>query len=348
MFTVQLLNNIILLMKKNIWKGKYGPLLIAEIGGNHEVNFSYAKKFVLKAIKSGVDVVKLQIYDGQSLVSKIESKKRFNHFRKFELTKDQHIYLAKLCKKYNVGYSASVWNTNAISWINKYLQFYKIGSGDLTAYPIIESIAKTGKPIVLSTGMSTLNEIKETLNFIVKINSNYRNKKKISVLQCTSLYPTLDKEVNLNVIKNLKKNLKITVGYSHHNKGAIALIAAYILGAEILEFHFTDDRKGKVFRDHKISLNPKETVELIQNISKINNILGISKKLPTKREISSKHIKTFRRSVYAKKFIQKGKKISENDLIVLRPNNGLDSRKFYNLIGKKIKRNTRPFEKIKL
>ena len=335
-------------MKNKIWNGKYGPLIIAEIGGNHEGNFSYAKKLVLKAIKSGVDVVKLQIYDGQNLVSKIESKKRFDHFKKFELTKNQHIYLANLCKKNNVGYSASVWDVNSISWINKYLKFYKIGSGDLTAYPIIKTIAKTGKPIILSTGLSSLNEIKETINFILKVNPKYRDKKKLSVLQCTSLYPTFDKEVNLNVIQNLKENLKITVGYSHHNEGSLALLAAYILGAEILEFHFTDDRKGKIFRDHKISLNPKETGDLIKNISKIKNILGSSIKLPTKREISSKHVKTFRRSIYAKKFIRKGKKISEDDLTVLRPNTGLDSRKFYDLIGKKIKRNTKPFEKIKI
>ncbi len=200
-------------MKNKIWNGKYGPLIIAEIGGNHEGNFNYAKKLVQKAIKSGVDVVKLQIYDGQNLVSKIESKKRFNHFKKFELTKNQHIYLAKLCKKNKVGYSASVWSVNSISWINKYLNFYKIGSGDLTAYPIIKTIAKTSKPIILSTGLSSLKEIKETLNFIFKVNPKYKDKKKLSVLQCTSLYPTLDKEVNLNVIQNLKKNLKITVGY---------------------------------------------------------------------------------------------------------------------------------------
>ena len=163
---------------KNFWKGKHGPLLIAEIGGNHEGNFEYAKKLVLKAISTGVDVVKLQIYEGKNLVSKVESRKRFKHFKKFELNKDQHIYLAKLCRKHNVGYSASVWNTESISWINKYLKFYKIGSGDLTAYPIIRSIARTGKPIILSTGMSTLKEIKETLSFIIKSNPRYKDKKK--------------------------------------------------------------------------------------------------------------------------------------------------------------------------
>ena len=123
---------------KNIWKGKFGPMLIAEIGGNHEGNFKYAKKLVRLAISSGVDVVKLQIYQGANLVSSIESKKRFKHFKKFELSQDQHVALAKMCKKAKVIYLASVWDKKSLQWIDKYLKFYKIGSGDLTAYPILK------------------------------------------------------------------------------------------------------------------------------------------------------------------------------------------------------------------
>ena len=110
-------------MKKLFWSGKNGPMLIAEIGGNHEGNFSYAKKLVKLAIKSGVDVVKLQIYKGDELVSSFESKKRNKHFKKFELTKDQHIHLANICKKNKVIYAASVWDNESIKWIDKYLKF---------------------------------------------------------------------------------------------------------------------------------------------------------------------------------------------------------------------------------
>ena len=194
-------------MKKSFWSGKNGPMLIAEIGGNHEGSFSYAKKLVRLAIKSGVDVVKLQIYKGDELVSSYESETINKHYKKFELTKSQHIHLAKICKKNKVIYSASVWDSKSIKWINKYLKFYKIGSGDLTAYPIIENIVKQKKPIILSTGLSNIVEIKKTIEFINSKNKNYKNPNMLSLLQCTSSYPTIDAEVNLNVIKTMQKNL---------------------------------------------------------------------------------------------------------------------------------------------
>ena len=184
-------------MKKSLWAGKNGPLLIAEIGGNHEGNFTYAKKLVKLAIDSGVDVVKLQLYSGDMLVSPIESKKRFKHFRKFELTKKQHIYLAKLCRSSGVKYLASVWDLKMLDWIDRYLNFYKIGSGDLTALPIIKEFAKRGKPIILSTGLSNLSEIKNTIKFIQKENRVYKSKNKLAILQCTSSYPTIDEEISI-------------------------------------------------------------------------------------------------------------------------------------------------------
>lgn len=325
-------------MKKSVWAGKNGPLLIAEIGGNHEGDFKYAKKLVKLAITTGVDVIKLQLYSGDKLVSKFQSPKRFKHFEKFELTKAQHIYLANLCKSKGVKYLASVWDLDMLSWIDKFLPFYKIGSGDLTAYPIIKEFAKRGKPIILSTGLSNLDEIKKSVNFLQKENQIYKNKKNLALLQCTSCYPTIDDEVNLNVINFLRDKTNLTIGYSHHNSGSLALTTAYTLGAEILEFHFTDNRVGKTFRDHKISLNRDETIILIENIKRINKLLGSKIKLPTKGEIRSKNIKTFRRAVYPKRDLKKGHKIQYSDLIFLRPNIGTDARNYKNLIGKKIKK----------
>ena len=335
-------------MKKKIWSGKNGPMLIAEIGGNHEGNFNYAKKLVNLAIKSGVDAVKLQIYKGDELVSPFESKKRNKHFKKFELTKNQHIYLANICKKYNVIYSASVWDNESIKWINKYLKFYKIGSGDLTAFPIIESIIKKKKPIILSTGLSTLKEIIETINFIQSKDQRYKNYNMLSILQCTSLYPTPDNEVNLNVLKTLKEKTNLAIGYSHHNKGSLALLTAYALGAKILEFHFTDDRKGQKFRDHKISLNYNETKKLVTNIKKIGNLLGSYEKKPTSLEISKNHIVSFRRAIYSTKFLKAGEKLSSGSLVCLRPNLGLDPRNLKKNLGKKVKKNTFPLQRILL
>ena len=331
---------------ENFWNGKFGPLLIAEIGGNHEGNFKHAKKLVKLAISSGVDVVKLQIYQGANLVSPVESKKRFKHFKKFELTQDQHIYLAKMCLKAKVIYLASVWDKSSLFWIDKYLKFYKIGSGDLTAYPILAELSKRGKPIILSTGLSNLSEIKNTIKFIRSQNKIYKNNQYLSLLQCTSSYPTSDDEVNLNVIQSLKKNTNLTIGYSHHNKGDLALVSAYLLGAQILEFHFTDTRKEKIFRDHKISLTTNETKQLIEKIKKINLLLGRKEKFPTTSEIKSNHVKSFRRAVYLNKDLKKGTFIKEGDLICLRPNHGVDARDYKKLIGKKISKNIKAFSKL--
>ena len=124
------------------------PLLIAEIGGNHEGNFQYAKALTQLAIDSGADAIKFQIYTGDTLVSSVESPSRNKHFKKFELTQDQHIELAKMVRDAGRMYSASVWDVDVLDWINPYISFYKIGSGDLTAYPVLKAIAQKRKPIV--------------------------------------------------------------------------------------------------------------------------------------------------------------------------------------------------------
>lgn len=335
-------------MFNNIWKGKNGPLLIAEIGGNHEGNFSYAKKLTMLAIKSKVDVIKFQIYTGDTLVNKIYSPDRNKHFKKFQLSKDQHIYLAKMCKKNGVKYLSSIWDLKSLDWVDKYLDFYKIGSGDLTCYPIIKEFAKRGKPIILSSGLSKMKELNKTIKFLIKQNSKYKLKKNLTVLQCTSTYPTLDNETNLNVINSLSKNKHITLGYSDHTVGNLALKIAYSMGAQVLEFHFTDTRKNKIFRDHKVSLTPKETIELINDINRIKKLKGSYIKKPTKNEIKTKHIKSFRRAVFLNKDCTKGYKVKEKDLIALRPNIGLDARDYKKIIGKKLKKKIKKLEKIQL
>ena len=317
------------------FEGKHGPFLIAEIGGNHEGDFNYAMELTKRAIEADVDVIKYQIYTGNSLVNKIESPDRFKHFNKFELTKDQHINLANICTKNNVQYSASIWDISVLNWIDPFLKFYKIGSGDLTAYPLLSSIASKGKPIILSTGLSNLKEIIATVNFLKKENPIYNKKENLSILQCTSLYPNNIKDANLNVITTLKQNFNYPIGYSDHTKGSLALKTAYTMGAEILEFHFTDSRTNKKFRDHHISLTKNEVLDLIKSIKEISILKGNHQKVLLPKEISTGHAISFRRAVYTNKFIKSGARIKKNDLVVLRPNHGLDAREASNIIGKK-------------
>lgn len=326
------------------FEGKYGPLIIAEIGGNHEGSFSKAKKMLKLAVEADVDVIKFQIYTGDDLVNKKLSPKRNKHFKKFELSIDQHVELARLCRKYKKKYLASVWDIQSIQKLNKYLDFFKVGSGDLTAYPLLKKISQFKKPIILSTGLSSLKEISKAVNFIKKI-SYYKNKNNLSLLQCTSDYPTNDDEVNISAMSKLKKFSNV-VGYSNHNKGDLALITAYCLGAQILEFHFTDDRTNKTFRDHKISLTKNETMDLIEKIKRIKKFTKKNFKKPTIGEISSGNIKSFRRAVYFNKYKKKGSVVKLSDLNFLRPNIGLDARDYNKILGKKLKKNFEKNDKI--
>lgn len=329
---------------ENTWKGKYGPLLIAEIGGNHEGNFDYAKELTNLAIESGVDFIKYQIYSGDTLVSKIEAPKRNKHFKKFELTKKQYIELAELCKNNGVGFMASVWDLEYISWIDSYMSIYKIGSGDLTAYPILKNFAQLGKPIILSTGLSTINDVKGAVEFIQSINLKYKNPNYLSILQCTSMYPIPFKDSNLEVMNTFKSLFNLPVGYSDHTEGSRALIVASIMGADILEFHFTDTRENKDFRDHKVSLTKSEVVELINEIKIFKELKGVAIKQPL--PVESDHVVSFRRAVYPLKDLPSEHILREDDLTVLRPNHGIDAREYYNIIGKKLTKSIKMHQKL--
>ncbi len=318
----------------NNFKGKHGPLLIAEIGGNHEGDFNYAKKLAKLAIDSGVDYVKFQLYSGDTLVSKVESEQRNQHFKKFELTKEEHIELAEMCYSGGAKYTASVWNTAFIEWIDKYIPVYKIGSGDLTAYPVLKYFALLGKPLIISTGLATLDEVLASVEYIQKINPIYLSPDQLAILQCTSMYPIPFSEANLNVMKTFKEATGLTVGYSDHTEGALALEVAAAMGAEVLEFHFTDEREGKAFRDHKVSLIKAEVEALIIKLNHIEVLKGSSIKQPVASEINNGHLISFRRAVYLNKSLKKGEVINKDDLIVLRPNNGIDARDFDKLPGK--------------
>ena len=328
----------------SVWVGKNGPLLIAEIGGNHEGNFDKANYYLDLAIQSGVDCVKFQLYSGDTLVNKKLSLSRNQHFKKFELSKDQHIELAQKCLTRGVKYNASVWDLEMLEWIDSYLTFYKIGSGDLTCWPLIEEFAKRGKPILLSTGLSSFKEVFETVKFIRSVNKNYEKKGGICLLQCTSMYPIPNSDANLSVLKSFKSIPNIDVGYSDHTEGDEALLTAYILEATVLEFHFTDNRENKEFRDHKVSLTKEEVKQLILKLNKTKLLLGKGEKELLAIERANNHHITFRRGVYPKNKIIKGTKINAEDLIYLRPLKGTDARDYKKVLGSIALKDLEPLE----
>jgi len=279
-------------------------------------------------------------------VSKKEDPVQNAHFKRFELTSDQYISLAKQCQENGVTFTASVWDMRALEWIDPYIKYYKIGSGDLTAYPILRNIASLSKPIILSTGLATLEEVRAAVEYIQSIDSRYKNKEYLALLQCTSMYPIPDEDANLKILDLFRKEFQLTIGYSDHTIGSSAAEIAVAIGAEIIEMHFTDTREGKFFRDHQVSFTCDEIKVFIEKIKKIKRLQGDYIKKPTNSEVKSGHVASFRRAVYPVRDIKQGTILKENDLTALRPNQGVDAREYDNLIGKRLKRDIKKYRRI--
>ena len=217
----------------------------------------------------------------------------------------------------------------------------------MTAYPIIKKIVEKRKPIVISTGLSSMNEVLDTIEFIQNIDSIYKNKKMLCILQCTSMYPIPESDANLNVMTEYKKQTNLSVGYSDHTEGVEALKIAATLNAQVLEFHFTDHRDGKTFRDHKVSLTKDEVQSLISFIKSLETIKGDAKKEILQIELDNNHNISFRRGVYLNKDLNKGQIIKKEDLAFLRPAVGTDSRKYSEVIGSKVLKDVKSLNAIR-
>jgi len=313
--------------------------IIAEIGGNHEGDFEKARSLMKQAIDSGADSVKFQVYSGRSLVNIKEDPDRVNHFNRFALKDEEYVALAKECRELGADFNASIWNEEHVELLDEYLTFYKIGSGDLTAYPLLKAIIKKRKPIVLSTGLSTLNEIDETVGYICSVDSLYRQRDMLSILQCTSMYPIPDSDANLRVINTLQDRYSYDIVYSDHTIGGTAVEVAVALGAKIIEVHFTDSREGKEFRDHKVSFTPDEVKQIRKKVTTIHTLLGDGLKRPMESEIENGHVLSFRRGLYPKRNIAAGERVQDDDFIALRPQHGVPANQLGLITGKVANRN---------
>lgn len=314
--------------------------IIAEIGGNHEGNFEYAVSLCLDAISSGVNAVKFQVYTGETLVNKKLDPARVKHFNKFSLDSTQYLQLASICHENNVDFIASVWTESDIELYEPRMPFFKVGSGDLTAYPILKRIAKTKKPILLSTGLASIEEVQNTVDYIQQLDSIYSAKNMLGILQCTAMYPIPDQDANLSAITKYKSLFPYAViGYSDHTLGTYAAEIAVALGSEILELHFTDQKENRSFRDHQVSFTSADIKELKRKIQLITNLLGDGEKRVMPSELKSGHNISFRRGIYPRRAIKKGEIIKSSDLIALRPVGGTPANLLHLIEGKKSPRN---------
>ncbi len=322
------------------------PYIIAEIGVNHECSIKNAYNLIEQAKKGGAHAVKFQTYKAEKLASKNspaywdtkkeKTKNQYDLFKKFDhFNYKDYLKLVLFCKKKKIQFLSTPFDEDAVDFLNKHVPVFKIASADITNLPLLEKIASTKKPVIISTGASTIAEIKKAiLPFKKKGNKN------ICLMHCILNYPTLPKNANLLMIKHLKKIFpKLTIGYSDHtlpDDEMSSITTAYLLGAEIIEKHFTNKKTLKG-NDHYHSMDYKDLLKININLSNLKNLIGKSKiKSPINSEKLSR--KNARRSLVAKVQINKNEKFKYDNIICKRPGLGISPMNIKKVLGKKTKK----------
>lgn len=314
-------------------------LIIAEAGVNHNGDINLARQLVDKAKEAGADIIKFQTFKLDSIVSKfaemadyqkdnigiVESQKEM--LKKITLPYEAFLELYKYCNKKEIQFLSTPFDIGSIHFLNDMVPFWKIPSGEVTNYPYLVEIAKTGKPVIMSTGMCELQEIDEAIK-VLKTNGT----SDITLLHCNTQYPTPYKDVNLRAMETLRNRYKVKVGYSDHTKGIEVPIAAVALGAEVIEKHFTLDKKlpGP---DHKASLEPNELAAMVSSIRNIEEALGSPIKIVSDSE--RENIAIARKSIVAAKNIKKGEVLTIDNLTTKRPGTGISPMRWNDVLGSK-------------
>jgi len=321
-------------------------IIIAEAGVNHNGSIKSAKKLIDVAVEAGVDYVKFQTFKAETLVTQTGNKAeyqkgltganetQFEMIKKLELDKEAHKELIHYCEKKDIKFLSTAFDLDSIDLLTKLnVPLYKIPSGEITNLPYLRHIGGTDKPIIMSTGMSTLEEVRDALNILLEAGAE---KEQITILHCNTEYPTPIKDVNLKAMLTIKDELGVNIGYSDHTLGIEVPIAAVAVGATIIEKHFTLDRTlpGP---DHAASLEPNELKDMVNAIRNIEKAMGNGIKKPSQSEIEN--IPIARKSIVAKTPIKKGELFSEENLTVKRPGTGLSPMLWDKIIGTRATKN---------
>lgn len=330
-------------------------IIIAEAGVNHNGSIQLAKQLIDAAVEAGVDIVKFQTFKAENLVSKDAKKadyqientrnteSQFEMLKKLELTEQQHFELMNYCKQKNIHFWSTAFDNDSISLLKKLgIDLWKIPSGEITNLPYLEKIGTFNEKVIISTGMCNMQEIEEAITVLTNAGTAIEN---ITILHCNTEYPTPMCDVNLLAIDTIKKKFKTKVGYSDHTQGIEVPIAAVAIGATVIEKHFTLDRDMEG-PDHKASLEPNELKQMVMGIRNIELAIGNGVKEPSPSEQKNKAIA--RKSIVAAKPIMENELFTENNLTTKRPGIGINPMLWYEVIGKKAKRNYAKDELIEL
>lgn len=316
-------------------------VIIAEAGVNHNGSMEIAKKLIDAAVLAGVDYVKFQTFNAGKIASKFaekakyqkanfsgESNSQLEMLKKLELSKEQHYELISYCKDKNIKFLSTAFDLESVDFLTTLrLGLWKIPSGEITNYPYLKRIAQQGEPVIISTGMSNMEDIENALDTLIK---HGVKKDQITILHCNTEYPTPFKDVNLKAMPAIRDTFGVSVGYSDHTLGIEVPIAAVALGATVIEKHFTLDRNMEG-PDHKASLEPDELKAMVTAIRNIELALGAESKIISDSE--AKNVAVARKSIVALTPIKKGEMFTEMNITVKRPGNGISPMRWDEVIG---------------
>lgn len=330
-------------------------IIIAEAGVNHNGDIQIAKKLIDAAVEAGVDYVKFQTFRADSLVSKSAKKAKYQSvnfddgddsqyamLKNLELSHENHLELISYCDAKNISFFSTAFDVEGVKYLNDLgLSFFKIPSGEITNYPYLKAVALCKKPVIMSTGMCSEKDIEIALDVLMKFGLS---KEMVSILHCNTEYPTPMQDVNLKAMLTIKEKFQTKIGYSDHTLGIEVPVAAVALGAQIIEKHFTLD-KTLPGPDHVASLEPDELKAMVKAIRNIELAMsGNGEKIASKSEI--KNISIARKSIHLNRNLKKGHVLTDDDLISLRPGDGISPMSWENVIGKQLIADMNEFDKL--
>ena len=329
-------------------------IIIAEAGVNHNGDINLAKELINIASDANADYIKFQTFRAENLATKDAEKSeyqksntknndtQYNMLKSLELSKKDHIELINYCQSKDIKFLSSAFDLDSLDFLlSLECELIKIPSGEINNYYYLEKISHEKIPVILSTGMSTINEIEAAIKILT---SNKLSTNDITILHCNTEYPTPMIDVNLKAMLKIKEHFNVDIGYSDHTLGIEVPIAAVALGAKVIEKHFTIDRSLEG-PDHACSLEPLELKNMVNAVRNIEIACsGDGSKEPTASEIKNKSVA--RKSLYLSKDIKKGTKLAKDMIIALRPGDGISPMEIPNLVGKIFNKNLRMSEKI--
>ena len=330
-------------------------IIIAEIGVNHDGSLDAACRMIREAAEAGADYVKFQTFRAEALVCASAQRAAYQEkncggnesqlqmLRRYELSADNFKFLAEECRRHNIGFLSSAFDMESITLLEDFdMDYWKIPSGEITNLPYLRAVARTAKKIILSTGMSSTDEIQQAIEALEREGFSRQN---ITLLHCNTQYPTPMADVNLLAMQSLREFSCGSIGYSDHTMGITVPTASVALGAEMIEKHFTLD-KTLPGPDHKASADPTELRAMVSAIREVEAALGSANKCPSESELPNRAVA--RKSIVASRVINRGEKFTEENITTKRPGTGLSPMLWDRIIGTVATRDFLPDELIEI